>query len=853
MKNTRNRLTYILTSAGEKKIVNTLAKEYINPRNRIKWIQIQLEHNGFKISRDTIHKTLTKQRVEEYAIKSVFEALKLSYESNIDSVPASKNISVTDICHQDFFPVENKGANFFGRDDDLKKLNTLFNQHQKIIVIQAPGGIGKTTLAKQYLDNHGFDLVLSLEMAREVDNITSVDSIVEEWLKQYFQEEPGREFGITLIRLKKHLQNRRVGILIDNLEPALDKHGKFIQNHSRYLELLKILADATVQSFTIITSRECLFDDRIDVIYHYYLSRLSGSAWQEFFAFHEVEIDVSLLEEMHIKYGGNTKAMHILIGSIKTNYEGDATAYWQENCTLVERGLKNLVVNQFNRLQSLNPDAYKLLCRLGCYRYQDIPQVTEDALLALLWDIPDQQRCIYIIRTLKNLRLVEFVNGKYWLHPVIREESIKRLKSSQEWEEVNRKAAEFWRGSVENIRTMEDTKKAFEAYYHYECIHDFENAGYVLIERRNNSFTPDETLAVSYHRAVGFVQIISILDFIIKNIKSQYIIASIYSIKGVINMLLGNINIAINYDNKSLALANSLVDGFENNKIDTKYDDIILLILKNKIHLSICYIDGWELEAGLNILELTKSWLATIMRKVSPSLKLKIKRYQIHTSLQLAFTYSYLNLEKTSVVDKFLTKRLSYGFLAQVLAKRLCYVVANMETLLIKSGLEPEVNLLVWRKIYLLHRLGIIYKNLGNIQKSLRMYHEVIRLSQEKTRFYGNTNPFILSLESSEAVKYNPEHNLFVAQALTGLAELARIQDNFQEALSQHSESIKILNKINANGYHLAEAYFQLGLTYQKMGEFQNSQINFEQAIIFFTEAGVPLQVERVQKAIQKQ
>jgi tetratricopeptide (TPR) repeat protein len=108
-------------------------------------------------------------------------------------------------------------------------------------------------------------------------------------------------------------------------------------------------------------------------------------------------------------------------------------------------------------------------------------------------------------------------------------------------------------------------------------------------------------------------------------------------------------------------------------------------------------------------------------------------------------------------------------------------------------------------------------------------------------------------LESSEVVKYNPEHNLFVAQALTGLAELARIQNNFQEALSKHSESIKIFNKINANRYDLGAAYFQLGLTYQKMGEFQNSQINFEQAIILFTEAEVPLQVERVQKAIQKQ
>lgn len=851
MKNTRNRLTYILTSVGEKKIIDTLTKKCINPRNRIKWIQIQLENHGIIISKDTIRKILTKERVEEYAIQSVFEALKLFYESNIDSILSSKAIINTDICHQDLFSVENKGVNFFGRDDDLKKLNTLFNQHQKMIVIQAPGGIGKTTLAKQYLDNHGFDLVLSLEMVRETENITSIESIVDEWLKQYFQEEPGREFGITLIRLKKHLQNRRVGILIDNLEPVLDKHGKFIQNHSRYLELLKILADTTVQSFTIITSRECLFDDRIDVVYHYYLSNLISSAWQKFFAFHEVEIDVSLLEEMHIKYGGNAKAMHILVGSIETNYEGDATAYWQENCTWVERGLKNLVVNQFERLQSLNPNAYKLLCRLGCYRYQDIPQVTEDALIALLWDIPDQH--IYIIRTLRSLRLFEFAKGKYWLHPVIKEESIKRLKSSQEWEEVNRKAAEFWRGSVKNIRTSEDAKKAFEAYYHYECIHDFENTGYVLIERRNNSFTPDETLAFSYHRAVGLVKTISILDLIIKNIKSQYIIASIDSIKGEINMLLGNINIAINYHNKSLALANSLLDGFENNKIDTKNDDIILLILKNKIYLSICYINSWELEAGLNILDLTKSWLATIMRKVSPSLKLKIKRYQINISLQLAIIYSYLNLEKTSVVDKFFTKRLSYGFLAQVLAKRLCYIVANIETLLIKSGLETELDFLVWRKIYVLNRLGIIYKNLGNIQKSLIMYHEVIKLSQEKTRFYGNMNPFILSLESSEVVKYNPEHNLFVAQALTGLAELARIQNNFQEALSKHSESIEIFNKINANRYDLAAAYFQLGLTYQKMGEFQNSQINFEQAIILFTEAEIPLQVERVQKAIQKQ
>jgi tetratricopeptide (TPR) repeat protein len=799
-----------------------------------------MQNTGESISSNTVRRILTKQNVEEYAIKLLFKTLNIPYKHNIDVILALKDISSAKSCHQEFFPVENKHSNFFGRDDDLARLNTLINQHQKMIVIQAPGGLGKTTLARQYLDNQGFDLVLSLEIAKEPDNITSVESVVEEWLKQYFEEEPGREFGITLARLKKHLQNRQVGILIDGLEPALDKHGKFIQNHSRYLELFRVLADATVQSFTIITSRERLFDDRIDIIYHYYLSELGVSAWQEFFAFHEVKIDISLLEEMHIKYGGNAKAMNILLGSIKTDYQGDATAYWQENCTLVEPGLKNLVVNQFNRLQSLNPNAYKLLCRLGCYRYQDIPQVTEDALLALLWDIPDQQQCIYIIRSLKNLRLFEFAKGKYWLHTVIKEESIKRLKSSQEWEEVNRKAAEFWRGSVKSIRTMEDAKKAFEAYYHYECIHDFEQAGYIIIQRRNGCWSFDEMLAFSYYRMGALTQVISILNFLKEKIKSEYLLASIYSIEGIINLVSGNMNIAINYLHQSLAMANCILNNFENNQIDISYDEIVLLIVKNQIHLSSYYIDIWELEAAINILEPTKSWIETIIRKGDKNLKLKIEKYQVTVWLHLALLYSYFNTEEKYILPQSLAKKVYYSLFTGIFAEIVYYMILNLETLLINAGLETEVNFCRWRKIYALLKLGLIYKNLGNIKKSLKIYNAAIKFSQAESS-YG-------WIESAQELNYNSHYNPLVAKALTGLAELYRIQDNFEEALFKHSQSIEIFHKISGNRCDLAEAYFQLGLTYQKMGDFKNSQINFDEAIILFTAVEAPRQVEKVER-----
>ena len=840
MKIPRNRQTYLLTELGEEKIINTLSENHVNPRNRITWIQKQMENTGKSISSNTVRRILTKQNVEEYAIKLLFKTLNIPYKHNVDVILALKDTSSAKSCHQDFFPVENKHSNFFGRDDDLARLNTLINQHQKMIVIQAPGGLGKTTLARQYLDNQGFDLVLSLEIAREAENITSVESVVEEWLKQYFEEEPGREFGITLARLKKHLQNRQVGILIDSLEPALDKHGRFIQNHSRYLELFRVLADATVQSFTIITSRERLFDDRIDIIYHYYLSELGVSAWQEFFAFHEVKIDISLLEEMHIKYGGNAKAINILLGSIETDYERDATAYWQENCTLVEPGLKNLVVNQFNRLQSLNPNAYKLLCRLGCYRYQDIPQVTEDALLALLWDIPDQQKCIYIIRSLKNLRLFEFAKGKYWLHTVIKEESIKRLKSSQEWEEVNRKAAEFWRGSVKSIRTMEDAKKAFEAYYHYECIHDFEQAGYIIIQRRNGCWSFDEMLAFSYYRMGALTQVISILNLLKEKIKSEYLLASIYSIEGIINLVLGNMNIAINYLNQSLAMANCILNDFENNQIDISYDEIVLLIVKNQIHLSFYYIDIWELEAAINILEPTKSWIENIIQKGDKNLKLKIEKYQVTVWLHLALLYSYFNTEEKYILPQSLAKKVYYSLFTGIFAEIVYYIILNLETLLINAGLETEVNFCRWRKIYALLKLGLIYKNLGNIKKSFKIYNAAIEFSQAESS-YG-------WIESAQELNYNSHYNPLVAKALTGLAELYRIQDNFEEALFKHSQSIEIFHKISGNRCDLAEAYFQLGLTYQKMGDFKNSQINFDEAIILFTVAAAPQQVEKVER-----
>lgn len=115
---------------------------------------------------------------------------------------------------------------FLGRSQAIADLKRLIDRGFKVIVIQTEGGAGKTTLAQQYLQNHKFDVNLELLIAKETRNLVSAERVVEEWLQQDFGVEPGTEFGVSLARLKRQLHQRRVGILIDNLEPALS--GRFM-------------------------------------------------------------------------------------------------------------------------------------------------------------------------------------------------------------------------------------------------------------------------------------------------------------------------------------------------------------------------------------------------------------------------------------------------------------------------------------------------------------------------------------------------------------------------------------------------------------------------------------------------
>jgi tetratricopeptide (TPR) repeat protein len=466
-------------------------------------------------------------------------------------------------------------------------------------------------------------------------------------------------------------------------------------------------------------------------------------------------------------------------------------AYWRENRAhpLVKTDLNNLVTSQFHRLQELDLAAYKLLCRLGCYRYQDVATVSTEGLLCLLWDVPEPQRRP-VIESLRNRSLIECCNAEYLLHPMIRAEAIARLRASEDWEEANRKAAEFWTDSVKTVETVEDALRAFEVYYHCVEIKDFEQAGYVIVSRRNASRKNGEPLGVAFYR-LGLLQpILYSIKSIISEVKNNHLLSVLYNLLGDLYWLTGGMNAAIEFHNLSFKAAERTLLSI--NLSPSIYFEAKRWKTWSLINTGLCKIDLWELEEAVNIFE---------------SIEFICNHNESETGL-------YENEKDYLYCLAFVNSCLGFKEIAMSYAQQGEVVIHKIDNS-------------YWSQGYSLLFMGLTYKNLGEIEKSFEMFRQAIAFA-EKTHY--------------TQVK---------AKALSGMAELYREQGEFATALFHHSESIELLDKIGAK-CDLAEAYYQLALTYQKMGDAEKSQTAFQEAIRLFNEMEAPNQVEKVRKAIGK-
>ncbi|KJH72928.1 NB-ARC domain-containing protein [Aliterella atlantica] len=678
--------------------------------------------------------------------------------------------------------IQHKSNNFIGRSEAIAHLNSLVARGSKAIVIQGEGGIGKTTLAQAYLHQH-FEVVLELLMAKETQNITSAERVVEEWLKQDLQQESGVEFGVNLARLKRQLQTRTIGILIDNLEPALARQGQLISQHRSYVELLRVLTDSRVQAVVLITSRDRLSEPSIH-IEHYRLPSLTQDAWQQFFSSRGVSVEPLTVQQMHIAYGGNAKAMGILCGAIQADFAGDAKSFWQENHQdlLAPTDLKNLVASQVNRLHSIDPKAYRLFCRLGCYRYQDVAKIPIQGVIALLWDVPiSEQR--QVIASLRNRSLVECDRGKYYLHPVICTEAIARLRTSAEWSVANHQAADFWTNSIQTIETIQDGLQALEAYYHYVAVADFDLAARVILKSRNNQWRQYLPLGSTLYR-LGLLQpVLAAITQIIDKITGDRYRSEIYNILGDLYWIGGKIHLAIDCQEKAIALSTQALNSLD---LDSQHPIYCLKMIEidSLLSIGLYKIDLWELVAAANLFK----------QVIALAQNTPHHRWAEKATVCLALINSYL------------------GFTQEA------YLLVEP---IYQAILTEEVPQYTGRFAYFIQLLGQTYFNMSELEKANQMYHRALYFSQQSN------------------------YTQVQAKTLNALAELDRQHNSLTVAIERHLAAIDLLISIGAK-CDLAEAYFQLSLTYKKMNRQDESIINFNRAIQLFANIKAPKQVEKI-------
>ncbi|PSB07501.1 NB-ARC domain-containing protein [Pleurocapsa sp. CCALA 161] len=681
--------------------------------------------------------------------------------------------------------VISENPNFIGRQQAIANLQSLVAQGHKIIVLQGEGGIGKTTLAQRFLAHQNFPLNLEVLMAKETTNIVSVASVVEEWLQRDLHEDSGKEFGVTLSRFKRCLEQRPVGILIDNLEPALDKNGKFIAHHRDYLELLRILGDAKVQSTTIITSRDRLCEADLD-LEHYRLSGLDLAAWQKYFTAYQIKTG-EVLTQIHQTYGGNAKAMGMLSGIVQEDYDGDLIQYWQENRydPLIETDLTNLVASQFDRLQQLDPQAYNLLCRLGCYRYQDLATVSLAGVLCLLWDVPTKPR--QVIKSLRNRSLLEFAQGEYWLHPMIQAEARLRLQSiTADWVQTHQQIANFFTQSVTRINQIQDGLTALEAYYHYLAITDYAAAAKVILHSRENQWGQYLTLGTTLYR-LGIIEPLSIaIHQIIERIDHDRHRSELNNILGDLYWTTGKVHRAIAFQQQTITTSRhsqKLISPSQENRHDLYYWR--MLEVDSLLSLGLYNLDLWELSTAA----------ALFQQAIDLAHNTKHHPWSEKASLGLALVNSY----QTTTADPTVS--------------RLYRQIIELE--------DPTYN--TGRFAYFIQMLGQIFCNQQQIEFARKMWSRAIAFSQSS------------------------HYTQIKAKSFIGLGKIESLNDNFIQANIYHQQAVELLEKIAAK-CDLAEAYFQWGITLQANKKITQSQECFQKAIAFYQKIPAPKQVARVKR-----
>lgn len=220
-------------------------------------------------------------------------------------------------------------------------------------------------------------------------------------------------------------------------------------------------------------------------------------------------------------------------------------------------------------------------------RYSFLPI---ESLLALLWDIAEDKHRRRLIKVLRDRSLIKTQYDEYYLHPVIREAALSRLKTNnQEWRLANIQSAIFWEKSVNEIITASDVVKALEAYYYYFEIGEFEQACNVLLKKRDSPWKEGERLTTSFYRLGLLTRITDLIVNVIDHIQPNPSLGTLYNTLSSIYWLRDNITNSLVFCDRAQEIASQF-----------SLSNLMVMCLQNK---GICKIAQWDLESAIQLFQ----------------------------------------------------------------------------------------------------------------------------------------------------------------------------------------------------------------------------------------------------------
>ena len=318
-------------------------------------------------------------------------------------------------------------------------------------------------------------------------------------------------------------------------------------------------------------------------------------------------------------------------------------------------------------------------------------------------------------------------------------------------------------------------------------------ANIIVRERHNNAVLKSATLAGSLFRLGLFQQTISVINQVIDAVQSNERLGILHDMLGALYLTTGDIHKAIVYYQKLDEIAQT-----------SRIKQLKVLSLQG---IGYCKIYLWEIEDAIQIFEECRSLYSET--EVDRTIEESSSYYFYYKSDRIAITYFCL---------AFLNSLHQFGESSEMVVD-----LAEKSHKEILTDISYRHNR---RGGHGFIFLGLAYKNVKQYKKALEMYNAGLSLASESY------------------------YNLAKGIALSGLAELERLSGDFNTSISNHSKAVELLEELGAK-CDLAEAKYQLGLTYQAMNEVEKGNVNFQEAIQLFTEMQAPKQVDRVRRSLQ--